>query len=197
MRRGQTIWYQLALAAGLLMISTILLAGGILARYRVEEAFPLEYETKEYPGLYLWSFDANGGLSEKDAVWEISENGMRTMRFTITNGVGAEDAAQENQQVYIRLLGGLSLPQETVFTLTIDGDETAYTAEIQPIREGTLLYQDFGAGYSISFPDENGEEQSWLLEGGGLSSMTAELSLEGEIDDTILLQLQVWGELST
>lgn len=196
MRRGKTISYQLALSAILLAVSVALLVGVTWARYQAGEEFYLEYGAKEYPGLHLWSFDGNGGLSETDAVWEVSEGNRRTLRFCITNGIGVEDAAQENQQVYIRVLAGLGLPDETVLTLMLDGEETVYTATAQSIKEGTLLYQNFGAGYSFSFLDEDGSERSWLLEGGGLSSITAQLSVEGEIDDTILLLLQVRGELT-
>lgn len=194
MRRGKTICCQLALSAILLAGCAVLLVGAAWARYQTREEIYLEYEVKEFPGVYLWSLDESGALSEEAAVWAASAGGW-TMDFYITNGLTAEDAAQGSQQVYIRLLGALGLPEEAEVTLTVDGE--TYSAAAQQIKEGTLLYQNFGPGQMFCFLDEDGNEPSWMLEGGGLSILTAQLEVQGEITDTTLLQLQVWGEQGT
>jgi len=195
LRRGKTVWYRMALSAILLVAAMVSLVGVTWARYQTEQSGDLNYEAKEYAGVYLWSI-RNGELSETPSVWSGSDE-LQTLHFCISNGTG-EQVAKESQQAYVRLLGGPGLQDtdEVSVSLYIIDTQTRYEGRVQIIQEDTVLYQSHGPGWLFTFHDEDGEEVSLPLEGRKLSVVEAEIELRGETRDTTLLQLQVWGEIA-
>ena len=62
------------------------------------------------------------------------------------------------------------------------------------ILKDSPMFSVFGEGWVFTFPDEDGKEMTWLLEGGSLSTISCQILIDGiELTDPSLLQLTVTG----
>lgn len=213
-RRKQNIsrWYALGLAAVLVISSLILATGIALARYRTEYKETIKFVTGEPGGIYLGAVDEETGTFDVTATgnWEQVENTLQ-LDFSVANGVDQENCAERTQVFHVRLIGSLGIGQDetlptiklidpTVHDSTKAADENeGYTAEPIRIVEGSLLHTTFGDGWVYCFLDEEGEELTWVLEGGEFScvGLCALIVLDDNTQlDTSFLQLQVLGEMT-
>lgn len=79
---------------------------------------------------------------------------------------------------------------------TVPAEETVtVTAKAIHIREGSPLYDRFGAGWVFVFQDDRGQELTWTLEGGKQSYIEFTVCVAGgQITSTALAQMQIIGE---
>ncbi len=200
MQKKTSEWKRLLMLVLLLLACAILVVGVTWARYYAEESVHLQYTPRQPGMVLLWGGGGTetASLSEAEAepAW-IFYNGTGMLDFCLSNGTDETNFAEYDQNVSIRLMGSLSVTDAQV-TITVFEEEEAKTWAALPvqIREGTPLYDSFGGGYAYVFQDENGEELSWMLEGGALSLLSAQievLHLE-QAEDAALLQLQIVGK---
>lgn len=190
------------LVLGCLMAST----GGALARYRAERREEISFEVRLPEKICLGQMvTAEDDTVSFDPVaqgtWETVE-GKQQLTFTIANGTGEKDFSGQDQQIHFRLVGTLGIwngSDDLKLTLEVpseeDPEETeSYEATVTRIREGSPMYATFGDGWVFAFFNEEGEELSWLLEGGAFDSITMTLTLEGAAQEEAgMLQLQISG----
>lgn len=185
--------HQLILAAILILVCVLLLVTATWARYRDDEVNYLGYAAKSPDSISVWADGNSGWLFYDDSGY---------LSFHVSNDANGADYAADNQEVSIRLLASLSIAElegESIELSVDDGtDVTTCTAVSIPITEGTELYKTFGAGRVYIFQDGEGKELSWTLEGGKLSTLSAQLEITGlsKPENAALLQLQVVGSNS-
>lgn len=158
------------------------------------------------------AFDQKIFDHESQGKW-YSLDGVMMLEFAIANGkyqdVVDEQTgettvealfAEQDQRAIVRLVASPLVwdgTEELLLTLrapsrTKTGEFEEFKAVPERIHPDSILYQNFGPGWNISFVDEYGQELSWLLKGGELSSVELELILEGvPAGETGLLKLQV------
>ena len=190
------------LVLGCLMAST----GGALARYRAERREEISFEVRLPEKICLGQMvTAEDDTVSFDPVaqgtWETVE-GKQQLTFTIANGTGEKDFSGQDQQIHFRLVGTLGIwngSDDLKLTLEVPSEEDpketeSYEATVTRIREGSPMYATFGDGWVFAFFNEEGEELSWLLEGGAFDSITMTLTLEGAAQEEAgMLQLQISG----
>lgn len=176
----------------ILCVSLFLIIGFTWARYQETEEGELKYTTKGSLALSLWKgIDSDGDLVLGENIWEY-ENDEASLEFYIGNGGSVTNAADEDQEVTVRLMvgPGVSVDESTQLALWIEGD--MYEGTLTEITESTPLFENFGSGWYYAFYDDEGKEFSWRLEGGKLSVLYGELTLCGAYwEETTLLQLMV------
>lgn len=219
-------WYAMGLAV-LLAVACLVGATGVsLARYRAEREASVQFKARIPERIYLGKIVCAEGetVGTFDATargtWEIVD-GQTQLDFAVANGISSGDYAQDDQQVYIRLVGSLGIGnigdtvkvKLLVARQTELADEEAAEDETQPetaavqydtfeavavrIDPESPMYTTFGDGWVFSFPDQQGEEMSWTLEGGEQSCIGMRLVLEGaDLTEASLLQLQVSGRFT-
>lgn len=192
-----TSWHRLALAALLLVSCVLLMAGVAWARYLTSKYDTLSYAVRQNAAVRLWCGvdEENKELIAGENTWEIQGN-TKTLDFWISNGVGL-DYPEDDQQVTIRLLvsSGLTNPTEAAVFLQVEED--IVKGEAVRIEENTPLYKELGAGWVYIFRNtETGEEMHWILDGGAVCVLGAQLSVQSEkLAEITLLQLQVTGDV--
>lgn len=199
-------WYSLGLAAILLVFSLTISTGAAWARYRTEASDGIRFDVKRPVSVCLGRMEYDDASGEKKFVqteagsWERNENGQLQLGFAVANGVSETEFEKQDQQVYFRVIGSLGLQnagKAISLSMTFPQSDDPETFEhIQAtatrIVAGSPMYATFGGGWMYCFTDEKGEELTWVLEGGKLSSIEMALTLEnGTLTDTSLLQLQI------
>lgn len=213
-------WYALGLAALLLAGCMVLAVGTSLARYRYETQKKLLFEPRAPIAVMVTKLTGTGALDTKTAVgWEKQEDGKLLLNFAVTNVTSAADAEEvtwqeQDLEFRVRLVGSLKawtedqaedvteeviLTDGTLLQTTTGSPETAkekeFVAEVMRIPENTSLYHSFGDGWVFRFLDEEGEELTWELEGGVLSCVELDITIDASaVSDTSLLQLQIIAE---
>ncbi len=111
-------------------------------------------------------------------------------------------------KMYLRVPSTETETEETGTEATAETTETTETEETLPsaepkgvaatavrIPQDSPLYLTYGDGWVFTFLDEEGEELSWLLEGGEFSCLEMILRLEGAAAENVsMLQLQITGD---
>jgi hypothetical protein len=204
-RRKQNISrWALPLLLALLVVGCLVAStGGALARYRVDRKEEITFEVRPPEQIYLGQMvTQNGAVSFDPAAqgnWEMAE-GKQQLTFTIANGTGEKAFSGQDQQVHLRLVGTLGIwngSDKLKLTLEVPSEDDpekmeTYEATVTRIREGSPMYATFGDGWVFAFFDENGEELTWLLEGGSFAHLTLTMTLEGAAPgEAGLLQLQI------
>ena len=199
-------WYSLGLTA-LLVISCLVVSTGMAwARYRTEETESIYFKAREPVSVYLGKVEyGEGNAAEGEFVqtnegsWELNEDGQLQLRFAVANGTSEAAFEERNQEVYVRIVGSLGI--QTVadnisLKLTYPNEEKPDTPNVVKatavrIDPNSTLYSTYGDGWVFTFREE-GEELTWTLEGGELSYIEMDLTVEGgTMADTSLLQLQI------
>ena len=199
-------WYSLGLTA-LLVISCLVVSTGMAwARYRTEETESIYFKAREPVSVYLGKVEYGEGnaaegkfVQTNEGSWELNENGQLQLRFAVANGTSEAAFEERNQEVYVRIVGSLGI--QTVadnisLKLTYPNEENPDTLNVVKatavrIDPNSTLYSTYGDGWVFTFREE-GEELTWTLEGGELSYIEMDLTVEGgTLADTSLLQLQI------
>ena len=199
-------WYSLGLTA-LLVISCLVVSTGMAwARYRTEGTERIYFKAREPVSVYLGKVEYGEGnaaegkfVQTNEGSWELNEDGQLQLRFAVANGTSEAAFEERNQEVYVRIVGSLGI--QTVadnisLKLTYPNEENPDTpnmvkATAVRIDPNSTLYSTYGDGWVFTFREE-GEELTWTLEGGELSYIEMDLTVEGgTLADTSLLQLQI------
>lgn len=199
-------WYLLGLAALLMAGSLMLSIGTTLARYRVENEKTILFEPRAPIAAALGKMDENGVfVPTNELVWTPQTDGTKKLTFAVSNYIAGDTCQEENLLVRVRLVGSLAAwsEEETAsFTLTDktvleEGAPRNYTAQVMRIPQNTALYHAFGDGWVFRFLDESGEELAWTLEGGVLSCVELDVTMDASsLTGTSLLQFQIVGEIA-
>ena len=205
-KKNNSRWALPLLLALLLVGGLAASTGSALARYRAERKEDISFEVRPPERIYLGQMiTTQDGIFYFDpaaqGTWE-TEEGKQKLTFTVTNGTGLQDYSGQDQQIHLRLVGSLGIwngTDELKLTMDLPSEEdpeemVTYEATATRIREGSPMYATFGDGWVFSFFDEEGEELTWLLEGGRFDYITLTVALEGAVSEEAgLLQLQISG----
>lgn len=212
-------WLMLGMAVTLMAACLMIAAAPALARYQTKSDATTQLQARPLEQIYLGQMvtgtDENDEKvfdHESQGKW-YSLDGVMMLEFAIANGkyqdVVDEQTgettvealfAEQDQRAIVRLVASPLVwdgTEELHLTLrapsrTKIGEFEEFKAVPERIHPDSILHQNFGPGWSISFVDEYGQELSWLLKGGELSSVELELILEGvPAGETGLLKLQV------
>jgi len=190
MPKDNQIRFRLGLTALLLVACLMLSVGTAFARYRTK-LDPFEYLFKPEAGavVSLWGLDEAGNLTSLPGSWSVGANGS-SLAFGVSNEKSKQDL---NFAVRIAVSSNVSNGSALPITLVPSGEETGYIAKAIQIRQGSQLYEEFGAGWLYRFMDEEGKEMTWTLDGGKLSVFRGELMCTGNVteENSGLLQMQV------
>lgn len=211
-KRNRIPWYSLGLALLLCAAALVTATGSALARYREERDEQLKFQVRPpaqvcmgvmktvtaEDGTISQVFDAGAELDWKTII----ENELCQLDLVITNGVSEALFSLEDQTVTLRLITTAGITEDTVIALrlppeTEGGEETEILAVATPIAEDTSLFAVNGHGWVYTFhqqkegEEEPGEELTWLLPGGGFSSVSLTLIMRGTLPErTSLLRPQ-------
>lgn len=212
-------WLMLGMVAMLISACLMVAIAPALARYEVSSKATTDLQARPLEQIYLGRMIPGTDAEEEkkfdhesQGKW-YSMDGAMTMEFAIANGkyldVTDEQTgevsegvffAEQDQRVIVRLVASPIVwdgTEEDFLTLRVPsrtktGEFEEFEAVLERIDPDSILYQNFGDGWSVSFVDEYGQELSWLLEGGKLSNVELALILKGvSAGETGLLKLQV------
>jgi len=190
-------WKKTGFIVAVVVLSVAMLAGTAWARYQMTKAYGMQYEAKRNASVYLGlGVDAAGNLIKGQGTW-VHADGGRVLDFVVSNGESAALYDPDPQKVSVRLVSSLGCDLSGAdVVLYVDG-EGPRQGRVRQIAENSPLYKSFGPGWFVEFPDADGKEATWTLEGGQLSWLSARLEIQnGELLDTTQLRLQVAGDKS-
>lgn len=218
LRKMNTSWLMLGMVLVLLMACFMVVVNPAFARYQVESEGTANLQARPLEQIYLGQMvPGTGGEQEPVFDHEIQGkwyalDGVMTLEFAVANGK-YEDLVDENREVstieifaesdqraMVRLVASPIVWDGTgEFPLTLrapsrttQGEFEEFQAVLEWIHPDSILYKNFGEGWSITFLDEHGQELSWLLEGGKLSAVEFALTLKGmPADENGQLKLQI------
>ena len=187
---------RLGLAALLVLISVVLTIGVTWARYRTElNPFEYWFVARNPQQVYLWGEKTGDTYTGLPGSWTVSESGS-SLPFLVSNGIATE-FPEQNVRIAIQVAAteGIGSGDNLILQLAVvDGEhEPIYDGKAERIASGTTFYNQFGDGWLYRFYDEEGNEMTWVLEGGQLSEFSAELHISGSVDPKFysMLQMQV------
>lgn len=197
MKLSKSIRFRTMRLSLLLLSCVFLLVGAAWARYQTKESQQFSYELKDYAFVCLWhSYDeGTASFRSGQSTWQTQDD-RKTLSFCVSNGT-ANNYAETDQRVNIRLLVGLGVwggaeGMDVCLNLPQTGER--FQGNAQPIIENSPVYSTFGEGWVITFCDEEGQEIDWTLEGAELSFLEAQIVVRNvELQGTTLMQLQVMG----
>ena len=198
------------LAAVLIVLGLMGAVGVSYARYQVNRSESIFYTPRQPEQIYLGQMiDQDNGKAvfdpQKVGSWETVE-GKSQLTFAVANGTSGKSYTQQDQQVQIRLVGSLGIwDGEKTVNVLLRVPREAKPDETEPqfdeirgkatrILKDSPMFSVFGEGWVFTFPDEDGKEMTWLLEGGSLPTISCQILIDGiELTDPSLLQLTVTG----
>ena len=203
-------WYALGLAAVIVAGCLILSIGTTFARYRSDTEEAIIFEPRVPISVTVSKLTESAALDTKSEIaWEKQTDGSMLLNFAVSNAIidaaGGTTYQEEDIRVRVRLIGTLAAWSEeqtgkvilTDGTMTKDKELKEFTADIMRIPENTSLYYSFGDGWVFRFLDGEGEELTWILEGGALSCVEMNITMDASaFSGTSLLQLQIIGEVA-
>ena len=202
--------WSVGLSAVLIVLGLISVVGVSYARYQIGWNKSISHTPRQPEQICLGQMvtQENGEvLFNPQAVgsWE-TVDGLSQLMFTVANGNSLQDYARQDQRIQIRLAGSLGVwdGKETIRVILrvpqqaepegtqVQFDEILGNAtRIQP---DSPMHSVFGEGWVFTFPDAEGKERTWLLEGGSFSAVSMRILIDGmELTDPSLLQLTVTG----
>lgn len=202
--------WSVGLAAVLMALGLLGAVGVSYARYQVNQTESVFYTPRQPEQIYIGRMTTQGNGETVFDNWTVGSwetvEGQSQLAFTVANGTSGLSYAQQDQRVQIRLAGSLGIwdGEETV-NVILRSPREAEPDEDQPqfdeiqgeatrIQKDSPMYSVFGEGWVFTFPDEDGEETTWLLEGGSFSTIPFHILIEGiELTDPSLLQLTATG----
>lgn len=206
LKKNSTLWYSLGLVLLLFAAFAVISTGPAFARYRTEIGKNVTFEVREPEQIVLGTVekDLDGSqkfISSVKPVWE-TEDGVTSLTMAVANGTNENRFAKADQKIKIRMIGSLGLWSEDSETadviLSAEGLENSVKATVSLIAMDTAVYHTNGEGWVFGFYDENGEELSWILEGGEHSFAVLEITVEASaISNPSLLQPQIVAEIIT
>lgn len=204
-RKLNTFPWLLGLTVLLLVACVVGATGTSFARYKLDFDKSIYFSPEALGEFFLGKMVSTDGVSsfaaEDPDGWKMVD-GQLQLQFAVANGISEETAAANDQNFRISLIGspGIWDGEKTVTIKllvpsgTVAGQTQELTATATRIGKDAPLYPVFGEGWVFTFPEQDGEEYSWLLEGGKLSVAEITLVADGTaFADPSLLQLQITG----
>lgn len=129
----------------LCVIGALILTVGVShARFRENWTETLPFQPEGEENLVL----------RQDGNW-VEDQNTRQLAFSLEN----TDTEAATGTVYVLVSEGIESPDKLYITLTAQGQQ--YTAQAQPITEGSPLHKSFGDGWAFRFLDHEGQEKTW------------------------------------
>ena len=209
-RKSNMFPWSVGLCAMLVVLGLVGIVGVSYARYQVNKNAGIFYTPRQPEQVYLGQMvTGEDGETRFDpqaqGYWQTVENHSQ-LAFTVANGVSADDYAQQDQQVQIRLAGSLGVwngEKTADVRLCIPRQAQTEESPIQfdeiqgiatRIQPDSQMYSVFGEGWVFTFPGADGKEMTFFLEGGSLSAHSMYIMIDGtQLTDPSLLQLIVTG----
>jgi hypothetical protein len=128
-------------------------------------------------------------LADWESTYEDDDKNRYLLNFFLTNGESADDfyLLDEYATVSAVLTMGTANPDYVSVAIT-DGNET-YIGQAEEIIDGSTLYSVYGEGWVYRFYNADGEEVSWYLHGGELSSQSLTMVVMGSVSEATELYL--------
>jgi hypothetical protein len=209
---GLFLW----LAVICLVLSLGVTTAHYIVEIKPGESGTMTFQYEESWGLYLYNPepDADGNFSLlEDGQWtevrttgeikesENSENPessesseeseetfpVRSLSFLLTNGSGEETHCTYSQRGMVSVIVTGAGGEDLQMTLTVGGQ--TYEAKGERIQDGTYMKTQYGEGYVYRFYDGLGEELSWVLSGSSLVRLPMELTVSGQVENSVALRL--------
>ena len=182
------------LTAILLLGCVCLLMGTAWARYRYKQTTELQFAPKTASQVYLFGTETNGSFTPLPEKLTETVNGQ-ILNFVVSNGESGNHYSQEDQYVQVRLYASLSLGNGDNLSAVLTVGQTTYTAVVHHVDAASPICDAFGEGFVYCFVDANGQELSWHLEGGKLSTIDMTLNVDAQTGlDSSLLHLMASGQ---
>jgi hypothetical protein len=131
----------------------------------------------------------NSESSESSESSEKSEETLpvRCLSFLLTNGSGEDTHCTYSQRGLVFVIVTGAGGGDLQMTLTVGGQ--THEAKGEQIQDGTYLKTQYGEGYVYRFYDGTGEELSWVLSGSSLVQLPMELTVTGQVENSMALRL--------
>lgn len=166
-------WNMVPLLVMLCAIGVLVLTVGTsMARFRENWTETVPFQPGEVENLVL----------HQDSQWFQDQN-SRTVTFSLEN-TGTESSTGA---IYVLVSEGVENSGKLSITLTAQG--RSYTAQAQPITEGSALHKSFGNGWAYRFLDDEGQEILWTLQSAQQKSFQLTVENSGEITYHSLIRL--------
>jgi len=169
MKKGNMVPLLVMLCA----MSVLVLAVGIsFARFRENWTETIPFQPEEPENLVL----------HQDSQW-LQEENTRQITFSLEN-TGADRAGGT---IYGLVSEGIENSGKLSISLIREG--LRYTAQAQPIVEGSALHKSFGNGWTYRFLDDEGQEIVWTLQSAQRLGFQLVVENSGEITYHSLIRL--------
>lgn len=165
--------YMFPLLIALCVIGALILTVGVSqARFMENWTEILPFQPREGKNLVL----------HQVSDW-VEDQGAQKLMFSLEN----TDTEPSEGEVYILVSMGVESPDKLDIILTVQ--DRSYTAQGQPIVQGSALHRSFGDGWVYHFLDDQGQKETWTLQPS--SQQTFQLTVESseEINYHSLLRL--------
>lgn len=170
-------WYRMGLATVLSAACLVTAIGTAYARYAGDKVTGnIGFAIRGSADVHLGTLDSEGNFLQEESAWQETD-GKLQLAFALSNGTGAEDYAQGNQKVVIRVVGSLGAwveqsetqpsqettePQDTTETQettepqeTDETDDTTAVTETEPSATETIS----GVAANPAAAEETAQEQ--------------------------------------
>ena len=208
-KKNSTLWYSLGLVLLLCITVPVLATGTAFARYKSDAETETVFAVKEKPVIYTGTVreDSDGEKSFEQTDELVWENDGETATLTLAVANGPEEGKswyKSDQRIRIRIFASLGLwaEKETAEVKIVlpaeEGSEEGRTvqAAAERIKSGTYLHRIYGEGWILTFPDKNGEEIFWDIDGERFSYVTITVTAESSaMDGTALLIPEIKAEV--
>ena len=157
----------------LCVVGTLILTIGVAqARFRENWTETLPFQPEGEENLIL----------RQDGDW-VEDQNVQELTFSLENA----DTEAATGEIYVLVSEGIENPDKLELVLTAQG--IRYTAQAQPIVQGSVLHKSFGDGWVYRFLDERGQEKTWTLEPAQLQNFVLKVETGEEIQHHSLLRL--------
>ncbi len=209
-QKNSSRWYLLCLALLLCFAFLAVATGTAYARYRTDVRENIAFKIREPLHIRTGTVAADEDGKESfdpygEPVW-VMEDETATLSMAVSNGIPGDpekgikaDFSEEDQRVRLRIIAGLGLVvEDETAEVTLVTEDLEIKAKAEQIIKGSSLHNEHGDGWVLIFPDEDGKEASWILEGGKLSYAKIVLKVDTEHIDmgSIMFEPQFITEIA-
>ena len=197
-----SVWFRLGLIGVVLLACLCMVTGVSFARYQIARSENATLQAKDPSHVYLGSL-LDGAFAPGVGQWTLNGNGQQTLNIVIGNS-SLTEISRDDQTARIRAIVSLGVwdgDEDLTLRLTapIPGTNPVEYQVVDGtairISEQSPLYTTFGEGWVFRFFGADGKELSWPLEGGTLSVVPMDLTVEyAQLLDTSLIQIQLIGD---
>ena len=211
----------LLLTAVCLLVCVLIGMGVSYGRYRSGAMARIDFASRRLDQLWLWELAVPAAEGEepvaegqntapteplalRDGVWASTEDGVRTLRFRLTNGETEKTVAEADILADVLLDAGQGFEDPEwltviLYTTNEKNEELRYLGVPTQIAEGSTLYSRFGEGWCYRFyplTEQNTVEMDtaplcWEFPGGEYTAREAELRITGTVSEKCPVRLRI------